>query len=138
MRTCVVVYSNAGKALAYADELAQNWQAEVLRIEPRIDFKGFMKYVYWGYKASFKRSVFLKPDKFDLKDVDQFIVVAPIHANRVCAPVRSWLFTHRSYLKNVSIVVTHLDKEKDYRDAVEALEKEMLFKFTEIQSKVIE
>ena len=138
MKTCVVVYSNAGKAFAYAQKIAQNKQAEVLRIQPRIDFKGFMRYVYWGYKASLKRSVSLKPDTIDLSDIEQLIVVAPIHAGRICAPIRSWLFTHRSYLKNVSIITTHLDKENTYRDAVEALEKEMMFKFTEIQSKVIE
>lgn len=138
MKTCVVVYSNGGKAFAYAQEIAQNKQADVLRIQPRINFKGFIRYVYWGYKASLKRSVSLKPDTIDLSNVDQLIVVAPIHAGRVCAPVRSWLYTHRSHLQDVSIITTHLDKEKSYRDAVETLEKEMMFKFTEIQSKVIE
>lgn len=138
MKTCVVVYSNAGKAYAFAQTIAQDRQADLMRIEPKFDVQSFLKYVYWGFKASLKRSVSLKPDTVDFSVFDHLIVVAPIHANRVCAPIRSWLFTHRSYLKDVTIIVTHLDKDKTYREAVEALEKEMIFKFTEIQSKVID
>ena len=93
MKTCVVVYSNAGKAFAYAQEIAQNKQAEVLRIQPRIDFKGFVRYVYWGYKASLKRSVSLKPDTINLSDIEQLIVVAPIHAGRMCTSAQLAVYT---------------------------------------------
>ena len=118
MKTCVVVYSCTGKALAYAQEIAQKIQVDVVRIEPKINFKGLMRYAYWGYKASLKRSVSLKADSIALSDIEKFILVAPIHAGRVCAPVRSWLFTHRSFLKDVSIIVTHLDKENTYQHEI--------------------
>ena len=70
MKTCVVVYSNAGKAYAFAQTIAQERRADLMRIEPKFDVQGFLKYAYWGFKASFKRSVALKPDTVDFSVFD--------------------------------------------------------------------
>lgn len=134
----VVVYSNSGKAYALAQDYAIKNDADLMRLKVRFDPKGFLRYVYWGYKVTFKKPVKLLGIDKDLKAYEWITIFSPIHAGKICAPIRSFVFSNRSYLDKVKIVTVHLAKDTDYRDAVTALEDELIFKFSEFDSRIVE
>jgi hypothetical protein len=134
MKQIVVVYSHSGAAYVYAEAFAKQHNADLFRIEPKFEPKGFFAYVLRGYQATFRKPVRLKPDQINLKHYEHMTIVAPIHAGKVSAPVRSYMFSHRTYLPKVDIVLTHGAKDNEYREAAENLETELKFKFNSINS----
>jgi len=138
MNELVIVYSNSGKAYAVAKTYAEKAGATLHRIQPVLDPKGFWAYPYWGYKASLHRAARLKPDTLKLTEFDQVTLYCPIHAGVMCAPVRSFLFTHRTELPPVNLVITHRATDRDYVDAAQALEKELIWTFASIDSMVVD
>jgi len=138
MKHIVVVYSHSGKALALAQTYAKEHNADLHRIEPKFDPQNFFAYVWFGYKATFRKSVKLKEDHINLKHYDHMTLFSPIHAGKLAAPVRSYLFTHRSTLPKVDIIVTHSAKDNDYKEAAHLLEKELIYKFNHIDSIIVE
>lgn len=137
MKELVIVYSNSGKAYEIAKTYAEKTGAALHRIEPRLDPKGFWAYPYWGYKASLHRAARLKPDTLNLTDFDTVTLYCPIHAGVMCAPVRSYLFSHRTELPPVNIILTHRATDRDYHEAAQALEKELIWTFASIDSLVV-
>lgn len=138
MKQIVVVYSHSGSAYAYAEAFAKQHNADLFRIEPKFEPQGFFTYVLRGYQATFRKPVKLKEDHINLKHYEQMTLVAPIHAGKLSAPVRSYLFTHRTFLPKVDIIVTHKALDKDYKEAAVALENELKFKFNSIDSVTVE
>lgn len=138
MKHIVVVYSHSGAAYNQAEAFAKAHNADLFRIEPTFEPKGFFTYVVRGYQASLKKPCKLKPDNIDLKQYDKMTLFAPIHAGKMSAPIRSYLFTHRTYLPKVDVVLTHLATDDDYKRAATALENELKFKFENIDSIVID
>ena len=137
MKELVIVYSNGGVAYDIAKTYAEKANAPLHRIEPKWDPKGFWAYPYWGYKASLRRSTRLKPDHLNLTDYDSVTLYCPIHAGVICAPVRSFIFSHRTELPPVNLVLTHRAVDNDYVDAAQALEKELIWTFASIDSMVV-
>ena len=138
MKQIVVVYSHSGKALALAQAYAKEHNADLHRIEPKFDPQNFFAYIYFGYKSTFKKPVKLKEDHINLKHYDHMTLFSPIHAGKLASPVRSYLFTHRTTLPKVDIIVTHLAKDNDYKEAAYKLEKELIYKFNHIDSITVE
>lgn len=138
MKQIVVVYSHYGHALALAQAYAKEHNADLHRIEPKFEPKGFLTYVWFGYKASLKKPVRLKEDKVNLKHYEHMTLFAPIHAGKICAPVRSYLFTHRTYLPKINIVLTRRATDNEYKEAAHLIENELMIKFNSIQSVVVE
>ena len=138
MKHIVVVYSHYGHALALAQAYAKEHNAALHRIEPKFEPKGFFTYVWYGYKSSLKKPVRLKEDRINLKHYEHMTLCAPIHAGKICAPVRSYLFSHRTYLPKVDVILTHRAGDKDYKEAAHAIESELMFKFSSINSVVVE
>jgi len=134
MKQIVVVYSHSGKAYDYAEAFAKQHNADLFRIEPKFEPRGFYAYVLRGYQATFKKPVKLKPDNLNLKHYEHMTLISPIHAGKMAAPVRSYLFTHRTYLPKVDVVLTHAAKDNDYKQAAVLLEEELKFKFNHVDS----
>lgn len=131
--TVVLVYSLSGKAYQYAQDLAIKENAVCVRIETKHK-SNFLGYMLLGYAAVLKKPIQLKPIAHDLSQVERCIVVSPVHAGRICAPVRSFLFSHRSFLKNIDLILTHSSEDQLYLEAAEMIEKELIFKFNSVQS----
>ncbi len=134
MKQIVVVYSHSGAAYAYAEAFAKQHNADLFRIEPKYEPKGIFAYVLRGYQSTLRRPVNLKPDQVNLKHYEHMTIVSPIHAGNICAPVRSYMFTHRTYLPKVDIILTHSAKDDDYKRAAVKLEDELKFKFNHVDS----
>jgi len=138
MKQLVVVYSHSGKAYALAQAYALEHNADLHRIEPKFNPQNFFAYIWFGYKSVFRKSVKLKEDHLNLKHYDHMTLFSPIHAGNLASPVRSYLFTHRTQLPKVDIIVTHSTKDTDYKEAAHKLEKELIYKFNHIDSITIE
>ena len=137
MKQIVVVYSHSGAAYAYAEAFAKEHNADLHRIEAKFEPRGFLAYMIRGYQSTFRKPVKLKEDHVNLKHYEHMTLFAPIHAGKVCAPIRSYLFTHRTFLPKVDIIVTHSAKDNDYKNAAVALEEELKYKFNSIGSVTI-
>lgn len=138
MKQIVVVYSHTGVAFALAQAYAQKHNADLYRIEPKFEPQGFLAYPWYGYKAIFRKPIKLKEDHINLKHYEHMTLFAPINAGKLCAPIRSYLFSHRTYLPKVDLIMTHKSKDRDYKEAAHALENELLFKFNTIDSKTVD
>jgi menaquinone-dependent protoporphyrinogen IX oxidase len=134
MKQAVLYYSIGGHCEKIAKQIAQSTNSPVFEIVPVRKWSGFMAYPICGYQASFKKRVKLKKIDADLKSFDRLIVVSPIHAKRVSAAVRSFLFSNRSYYSDVKLVLSHGDPVNTYEDAKVRLEKELMFQFSEFES----
>ncbi len=137
MKQIVVGYSHSGAAYAFAEAFAKQHNADLHRIEPKFEPKGFFAYALRGYQATFSKPVKLKEDHVNLKHYEHMTIVAPIHAGKVSAPVRSYMFTHRTYLPKVDVILTHSAKDNDYKEAAVRLEEDLKFKFNNIDSVTI-
>jgi hypothetical protein len=131
--TVVLVYSLTGKAYAYAQELAQSEACPCIRITTKHK-SNFIGYMHLGYSAVLKKPIHYQNIDFDFTNIKQIILVSPIHAGRVCAPVRSFLFKNRSFLKQVDLILTHSSEDEAYLQAAEMIEKELIFKFNSVKS----
>jgi menaquinone-dependent protoporphyrinogen IX oxidase len=134
MKQAVLYYSIDGHSAAIAKQIAQSTGSPVFEIIPVRKWTGFMAYPICGYQATLRKKVKLKKIDADLKSFDRLIVVSPIHAGRVSAAVRSFLFTNRSFYTDVKLVLSHGDKVNTYEDAKVRLEKELMFQFSEFES----
>jgi multimeric flavodoxin WrbA len=134
MKQAVLYYSVGGHCEKIAKQIAESTVSPIFEIVPVRKWTGFLAYPICGYQARFKKKVALKKIDADLKAFDRLIVVSPIHAGRVSAAVRSFLFTNRSFYTVVKLVLSHADSVNDYAAAKEALEKELLFTFSEFES----
>jgi menaquinone-dependent protoporphyrinogen IX oxidase len=134
MKQAVLYYSIEGHSADVAKRIAQSTDSPVFEIIPAHRWTGFMTYPICGYQAMFRKRVMLMKIDADLKSFDRLIVVSPIHAGRVSAAVRSFLFANRSFYTDVKLVLTHADKTNTYEDAKVRLEKELMFQFSEFES----
>lgn len=134
MNQAVLYYSIGGHCETIAKQIAKSTNSPVFEIVPVHKWSGFMAYPICGYQAMYRKRVKLKKIDADLKSFDRLIVVSPIHANRVSAAVRSFLFANRSFYTDVKLVLSHSDKVNTYADAKVRLEKELMFQFSQFES----
>lgn len=134
MKQAILYYSIGGHSADVAKKIAQSTSSPIFEIIPVHRWTGFMVYPICGYQAILRKKVKLKKIDADLKSFDRLVVVSPIHAGRVSAAVRSFLFTNRSFYTDVKLVLTHSDQVNTYEDAKVRLEKELMFQFSEFES----
>ncbi len=134
MKQAVLYYSIGGHCAAIAKKIAEETGSPIFEIVPVHKWTGWMAYPICGYQAMLRKRVPLKRIDADLKSFDRLIVVSPIHAGRISAAVRSFLFANRSFYTDVKLVISHADTVNRYEDAKVNLEKELLFQFSEFES----
>ena len=136
--TVAVVYSKSQNSLHLAQKYALEHDADLVEIKTKRSFEGIFGYISLGYYAVFHKPVALKKDNTDYSNYWKVMLFAPIHAGRVAAPARSFMFEKRSSLKDVGLVLSRGDKENTYQDACERLEKELMFKFSSFESHCLD
>lgn len=134
MKQAVLYYSIGSHCAKIANQIAQSTGSPVFEITPVRKWTGFLAYPICGFQARYKRKVALRKIDADLKSFDRLIVVSPIHASRVSAAVRSFLFSNRSSYSDVKLVLSHADPVNDFSSAKEVLEKELMFQFSQFES----
>ncbi len=136
--TVVVVYSKSQNCLRLAQKYAMEHDADIVEIKTKRSFGGPFGFMTLGYLAIFHKPVELKKDVTDYTKYKRVILFTPIHAGRIAAPARSFMFEKRSGLNDVGLVVSHSDKENSYQDARERLEKELIFSFSSFESHCLD
>lgn len=134
MKQAVLYYSIGGHCAKIAKSFAEKTGAELIEILPVRKWTGWMAYPICGFQATAGRRVKLRKINADLKSFDHLTIVSPIHAGKVAAAVRSFLFENRSHYSNVKLVLCHGDQTNTYESAKIRLEKELMFTFSEFES----
>jgi len=134
MKEAVLYYSIGGHCARHAKSIAEKTGATLVEIVPVHRWKGWMAYPICGFQATSRKRVKLRKTTTDLRLFDRLIVISPIHAGRVSAAVRSFLFENRSRYSNVKLVLCHGDQTNNYESAKIRLEKELMFTFSEFES----
>lgn len=134
MKQAVLYYSIGGHCAKIATSIAEKTGAELIEILPVRKWTGWMAYPICGFQATSGRRVKLRKINADLRSFDHLTIVSPIHASRVAAAVRSFLFENRSHYSNVKLVLCHGDQTNTYESAKIRLEKELMFTFSEFES----
>ena len=134
MKQAVLYYSIGGHCAKIATSIAEKTGAELIEILPVRKWTGWMAYPICGFQATSGRRVKLRKINADLRSFDHLTIVSPIHAGKVAAAVRSFLFENRSHYSNVKLVLCHGDQTNTYESAKIRLEKELMFTFSEFES----
>ena len=93
MKTAVVYYSFKGNSALVAAQLAEKFNADVVRIELKDDRKrrSFFKYLWGGWMVISKKLPELKPLNFDSSKYDFIILGAPVWASNPAPPLLSFI-----------------------------------------------
>ncbi|MEI7667505.1 MAG: hypothetical protein WCI62_00740 [Erysipelotrichaceae bacterium] len=137
-KTLIIVYSNSGKTFAYAQIMADKIQADIERIRPKHNPKSFLKFIYFGYKAAFQKTVELLPLTKKLSDYEHFIIISPIHAGHLSAPIFTFLKENALALKQVDIILVKQDPKDRYEGALVDAKKHMDIEFNLLDSVVLD
>lgn len=136
-KTLIIVYSNSGKTFAYAQIMADKMQADIERIQPKHNPKSFLKFIYFGFKAASQKTLKLHPLTKQLSDYDHFIVVSPIHAGHISAPIFTFLKENALTLKQVDIILVKQDPKERYELALVEAKKHINIEFKLLDSVVL-
>lgn len=93
MKTLIVYYSLEGNTDFAAKKIAEELQADLLRIEPEKSYpdKGFKKFLWGGKSAVMAETPKLKPYEFRGEDYECMIIGFPVWAGNITPPIRSFV-----------------------------------------------
>jgi flavodoxin len=134
MKQAVLYFTISGHCANVARRISESEGADLIEIVPVKRYSGWMSYVICGYQVSFRKAVKLKKVSQDLRQYDKLTVVSPVHAGKVSAAVRSFLFQNRSHYNDVKLVLCHADPKETFESAKTRLENELMFTFSGFES----
>ena len=93
MKKLIVYYSFEGNTEFVANLIAQETQADILKLEPADETRptGFMKYIWGGKQVFTKTKPELKPFDKNPMDYDLIIIGTPVWANTYAPALRTFL-----------------------------------------------
>jgi len=101
MHTTIVVYvTRTGNAKSLAEMIAPLVGTKAVQIDDMVNRKGFLGYMRAGFHASTKRATPIRDPLVDLAAADTVVMVQPIWASGVLPPLRTWLRSHESELRD--------------------------------------
>ncbi len=107
MKTAIVYYSMLGNTEYVAEKLAQNIDADIIRIEPEKAYpdKGFKKFFWGGKSAVMGDTPTLNPYRFEAEKYDRIIFGTPIWAGTFAPPLKTFITDNKELLQSKTIVV---------------------------------
>lgn len=133
----IVVFSLQGKALAFAQDLAQEQGADLLDLHCTFEPKNFFRYIYFGMKAKFQKDVKLLPYAQKVSDYESVTFVAPIHGGSIASPIVTFIKENQKDLKKMDIILTHVATDDRYESSVKTLEDHLKIQFNHVDSIAI-
>lgn len=136
MKTAIVYYSMSGNTQYVAEKIAQNIDADLIRIEPQKAYpdQGAKKFFWGGKSAVMGEKPKLQPYTCDLENYDRIIIGTPVWASHFVPPIRTFIHENPKLReKKIAVVVCYsgggadkaIAKIKKYI-GVEALEAELI------------
>ena len=107
MRTAIVYYSMSGNTEFVADKIAQNIDADVIRIQPVKEYpnQGVRKFIWGGKSAVMGDKPKLLSYEFHAEQYDTIIFGTPVWASNFTPPIRTFIHENREALKEKKIAV---------------------------------
>ncbi len=99
-KTIVVYVTRSGNAKKLAEMLALLAGTTAVQIVDLVNRKGFFGYMRAGFHASTKKATPIRDPLVDLSSADTVVMVQPIWASGVVPPLRTWLRSHESELRD--------------------------------------
>lgn len=107
MKTAVVYYSMEGNTEYAAKKIAEQLQADLIRIEPQKAYPstGIRKFIWGGKSAVMGDKPKLLPYEFDSGKYDRIIIGTPVWASSFAPPIRSFIAENKDKLKGKGFAV---------------------------------
>lgn len=134
MKTAVVYYSMLGNTDHAVRRIAENIDADIIRIEPEKAYpdKGFKKFFWGGKSAVMGDTPLLKPYVFKAEAYDRIILGTPIWAGTFAPPIKTFIEENKEQLRGKKISVVACSSGGGAEKAIEKLKK--LTEVTDIEA----
>lgn len=105
MKTAVVYYSLSGNVEYVAEKIAQNINADLIRIAPVKEYpvKGLRKFFHGGKSSIAREEPALKPYQFTADEYESIIFGTPVWASNIAPPLRTFIAENSEKLKGKNI-----------------------------------
>jgi flavodoxin len=104
MKTLIVYYSRTGINEKLAEVLKQKINGDLEKIVSKVNFSGPVGYLRGGRDAMKKKVCEIESLKFNPKDYDLTIILAPLWGGLVPPPTRAYLAQNKANFKDVAFV----------------------------------
>ena len=107
MKSAIVYYSMLGNCEMVAGKIAENIDADIIRIEPEKAYpdSGAKKFIWGGKSAVMGEAPKLKPYEFDASKYDRVIIGFPVWASNMAPPIRTFVKENLDSIKDKKIAV---------------------------------
>lgn len=107
MKSIIIYYSMSGNVEQTANKIAQQLDAEVLRIEPQTAYrdKGLKKFLWGGKSALMGETPALKPYTFNADEYERIIIGTPVWASTFTPPIRTFIDENKAALTDKHIAM---------------------------------
>lgn len=106
MKSLVAYYSRTNITKKLAENIANEIDADIDEITPKVNYQGKMGYARGGKHAIQEKIVDLEGLKFDPSEYDMVYVGGPIWAGKAANPVISYLKQNEGKFNNVKFFLT--------------------------------
>ena len=105
MKTLIVYYSLEGNTDYAAKRIAEQTDADLLRLVPKKAYpdKGFAKFFWGGKSALMAEKPELEPYEADLSSYGRIVLGFPVWASKFTPPLRTFLTEHLQEIKGKTI-----------------------------------
>ena len=107
MKSAIVYYSMLGNCEMVAGKIAENIDADIIRLEPEKAYpdSGAKKFIWGGKSAVMGEAPKLKPYEFDASKYDRVIIGFPVWASNMAPPIRTFVKENLDSIKDKKIAV---------------------------------
>ena len=107
MKSAIVYYSMLGNCEMVAGKIAENIDADIIRIEPEKAYpdSGAKKFIWGGKSAVMGEAPKLKPYEFAAEKYDRVIIGFPVWASNMAPPIRTFVKENLEAIKDKKIAV---------------------------------
>jgi len=104
MKTLIVYYSRTGTNEKLAQVIQAKLNCDLEKIISKVNFSGPIGYLRGGRDAMRKKACEIEPTKFNPKDYDLTIILAPLWAGLVPPPTRVYILQNQVNFKDVAFI----------------------------------
>lgn len=113
MKSLVTYYSRTNITKKIAETIADNVNADIEEIIPKVNYQGKLGYARGGKHAISEKIIDLEDLKFNPSDYDVVYIGAPVWAGKVATPTLSYIKKNAEKLDNVKLFMTAATNDFD-------------------------
>lgn len=111
MKSLVAYYSRTNTTKKLAEAIANNVNADIEEIVPKVNYQGKLGYARGGKHGISEKIIDLEDLKFDPADYDVVYIGAPVWAGKIATPALSYIKQNAEKLDNVKLFMTAMSDD---------------------------